>query len=216
MSGERFYEQDGPGDRRSAPAAERNREPIATVLAEWLPKDGVVLEVASGTGQHAVYFAELFPGLRWQPSDVDPGALRSIGAWRTHSKLENLAEPIVVDASAAEWPIDHADAVLNINMVHISPWSSSLGLLDGAARLLGPGAPLILYGPWLSERTETVASNIQFDSDLKQRNPDWGLRKVEEFADEAATRGLSLAEMRPMPANNLMLLFRKDTIAAAA
>ena len=216
MSGDRFYEEPGPDDRRSAPAAQRNREPIAEVLGEWLPKQGLVLEIASGTGEHAVYFAERFPALDWQPSDVDPGALASIRAWREHSKLGNLAEPIVLDASSPEWPIDRADAVISINMVHISPWSSALGLLDRAACLLQQGAPLILYGPWLSDEIETAASNLQFDSDLKRRNPEWGLLKVEHFEAEAAKRGLALAEIRRMPANNLMLLFRKGTIPTAA
>lgn len=211
MNGERFYEEEGPDDRRFAPAVQRNREPIASILQEWLPKTGVVLEIASGTGEHAVYFAERFPELEWRPSDVDPGALRSIRAWRARSKLDNLREPVVVDASATDWPIDRADAVLSINMAHISPWGSARGLIDGAVRLLSSGAPFVLYGPWLSDAIETAASNLQFDSDLKQRNPDWGLRKVEDFAAEAGKRGLVLAEMRQMPANNLMLLFRKET-----
>jgi hypothetical protein len=213
---ERFYEEQGPDDRRFAPAAQRNREPIAEVLHDWLPEQGLVLEIASGTGEHAVFFAERFPALDWQPSDVDPGALASIRAWRAHSKLRNLAEPVVLDSSAPDWPIERADAVISINMVHISPWSSALGLLDGAARLLEAGAPLILYGPWLSDGVETAASNLQFDSDLKRRNADWGLRKVGEFDAEAAMKGLILGEMRQMPANNVMLLFRKGTIATAA
>ena len=215
MNGDRFYEQEGPDSRRSAPAALRNREPIAEVLGEWLPKEGLVLEIASGTGEHAVYFAERFPRLYWQPSDVDPGALQSIRGWRIHSKRENLIEPIVVDSASSDWPIDRADAVLSINMVHISPWSSALGLLDGAARLLESSAPLILYGPWLSGEIETAPSNLQFDSDLKRRNADWGLRRFEDFAAEARNRGLRPVETRSMPANNLMLLFRKDTAETA-
>lgn len=216
MAGNRFYKQQGPDDRRSAPAAQRNRDPIAEVLAEWLPKQGIVLEIASGTGEHAVHFAGRFPGLEWQPSDLDPGALQSIRAWREAEGLANLREPVVLNAAAADWPIDRADALLSINMVHISPWSSALGLLDGAARLLEEGSPLILYGPWLSGEIETVASNLQFDSDLKQRNPEWGLRRVEDFATEAAKRSLFLEESRQMPANNLMLLFRKGTFSTAA
>ena len=216
MAGDRFYEEKGPDDRRSAPAVQRNREPIAEVLREWLPETGLVLEIASGTGEHAACFADSFPDLQWQPSDVDPGALRSIRAWRTHAELANFREPIVLDASSADWPIDSADAVLSINMVHISPWSSALGLLDGAGRLLGEGGPLILYGPWLSDSIETVESNRQFDSDLKHRNPEWGLRNVQEFAAEARKRGFSLTEARQMPANNLMLLFRKGTVESAA
>ena len=210
MSG-RFYEASAGEARRSAPAALRNREPIAGVLAQWLPDRGVVLEVASGTGEHVVYFAERFAQLEWQPSDVDPGALESIRAWRAEAGLGNVREPVVIDAAAPEWPIGRADALLNINMVHISPWGSALGLLDGAERLLGSGAPLILYGPWISAGIDTAPSNLAFDSDLKRRDSQWGLRTVEEFAEEARARGCELVDQRPMPANNLMLLFRKGT-----
>ena len=198
-------------ERRSAPAALRNREPIAEVLADWLPESGLVLEVASGTGEHAVCFAQRFPGLEWQPSDKDPGSLHSIRAWRAEAGLANLRDPVEVDAASSDWPIERADAVLNINMVHISPWEAALGLLDGAARLLGPGAPLILYGPWISDDVETAPSNLAFDEDLRRRDPQWGLRKVEHFAGEALARDFRLTERRTMPANNLMLLFRKGT-----
>lgn len=207
----RFYEQPGPDTRRSAPAALRNREPIAGVLADWLPESGLVLEVASGTGEHAAYFAERFPNLRWQPSDVHGDALQSIRAWQASVALSNLNAPIVIDAASADWPIGHADAVLNINMVHISPWAAALGLLDGAARILDPAGPLILYGPWISEEIDTAPSNVAFDADLRSRDPEWGLRSVEDFAAEAKRRGFALAERCPMPANNLMLLFRKGT-----
>jgi hypothetical protein len=204
----RFYEASAAGARRSAPAALRNREPIAEVLREWLPKSGLVLEVASGTGEHAVYFAERFPNLEWQPSDMHPDALTSIASWRAPAELPNVREPIVIDASASKWPIDRADAVLNINMVHISPWSAALGLLDGAARVLAAGAPLILYGPWLKEDIPTAPSNLAFDQDLRSRDPAWGLRRVEDFAAAAEERGLRLEQTRAMPANNLMLLLR--------
>lgn len=209
MSGERFYEVPSDGPLRSAPAALRNREPISEVLAKWLPTSGSVLEIASGTGEHAVYFAERFPALDWQPSDIHPDALTSIDAWREASGLRNVRAPLVIDAASARWPIERADAILSINMVHISPWASALGLLDGAERLLGPCAPLILYGPWLKDDVPTVATNFDFDSDLKQRNPKWGLRRVEEFAAAAGERGLRHSETRPMPANNMMLLFRR-------
>lgn len=209
---DRFYEAPAAeGPRRSAPAALRNREPIGDVLAEWLPENGLVLELASGTGEHIVAFAERFPKLEWQPSDLHPDALQSIRAWRTEAGLANVHEPIVIDSSAPHWPVDRADALLNINMVHISPWSSALGLLDGAERLLGPGAPLILYGPWISDGIETAPSNLAFDSDLKRRDSQWGLRTVEDFAEEGRARGFDLVEQRAMPANNLMLLFRKGT-----
>lgn len=207
----RFYEQPGPDARRSAPAALRNRNPIADVLADWLPEDGLVLEIASGTGEHAACFAERFPKLRWQPSDVHDDALNSIRAWQASADLPNLNPPIIVDATSAEWPIEHADAIININMVHISPWRAALGLLDGAARILDSASPLILYGPWISEKIKTVSSNLAFDADLRRRDPEWGLRNVEDFAVEASVRGFALAEQRQMPANNLMLLFRKGT-----
>lgn len=209
MSDERrFYEAPAGGAQRSAPAAQRNREPIAEVLAEWLPARGLVLEIASGTGEHAVYFAERFPQLDWQPTDLHGEALSSIGAWREAAGLANVSEPLLLDAAADGWPIDRADAVLSINMVHISPWTSALGLIAGAARALAPGAPLILYGPWLKADIPTAPSNFAFDADLRARDREWGLRRVEDFA-EAARESFDLADIRQMPANNLMLLLRR-------
>lgn len=209
MSGERFYEEPAAGAKRYAPAAERNRDPITAVLREWLPPAGTVLEIASGTGEHAVHFARAFPHLEWQPSDVHPDALGSIRAWRHDAAAPNLREPILLDAAAERWPIAQADAVLIINMVHISPWASALGLLDGAARVLPAGGPLILYGPWLRDGAEAAPTNLAFDADLRARDPGWGLRRVEDFAAAAAGRGIVLAETREMPANNLMLLLRR-------
>lgn len=195
--------------RRSAPAALRNREPIADVLTEWLPAHGLVLEIASGTGEHAAYFADRFPNLEWQPSDLDRDALASIAAWRDEVGVPNLRPPIVIDASTDDWPIDHTDALLSINMVHISPWDSALGLLDGASRLLPTGAPLILYGPWLTADVPTAPSNLVFDADLKRRDRSWGLRSVEDFTAAANDRGFGAEEIRAMPGNNMMLLFRR-------
>ena len=211
MSNRRFYEAPaGANERRSAPAALRNREPIAEVLADWLPKSGTVLEVASGTGEHAIWFAERFPDLDWQPSDTHSGALASIAAWRDAAGLANLRAPVVIDASADDWPVASADAVLNINMAHISPWVASLGLIEGASRILPVGGPLILYGPWLKDDIETAPSNLAFDADLKARDPEWGLRRVEDFATAAAQKGLVLTDWRQMPANNLMMLFERS------
>jgi hypothetical protein len=205
----RFYEAPASGVRRSAPAALRNRQPIAEVLSEWLPATGLVLEVASGSGEHAIYLAERFPALDWQPSDIHPDALQSIAAWRLESGLPNVREPLVLDAGQPGWPVARADAVLSINMVHISPWASALGLINGAERLLASGAPLIMYGPWIKDGVPTVESNLAFDADLRRRDPEWGLRRVEEFAAAAGERGLILEATRPMPANNLMLLLRR-------
>ena len=200
--------------RRIAPAAARNVDAIGDVLAEWLPASGVALEIASGTGEHALAFARAFPPLDWQPSDPDPLALASIESWRAEGP-DNLLPPLRIDAATLDWPIDRADAVLCINMVHISPWASALGLLDGAARLLDAGAPLILYGPWIVEGVDTAPSNLAFDDDLKSRDPRWGLRTLSDFRTEAEGRGLMFAELRFMPANNVMLLFRRGDPAAA-
>jgi SAM-dependent methyltransferase len=194
--------------KRHAPATERNREPIAAVLREVLPAHGLVLEVASGTGEHAAYFARLFPALDWQPSDPDPGALNSIEAWVADAELPNLREPVQLDA-AGTWPIARAEAVLCINMVHISPWTATLGLLGGAAGVLAPGAPLVLYGPYRQRDVPTAPSNEAFDRSLKDRNPDWGLRELEEVVAAAERQGLQLDRIFEMPANNLTVVFRK-------
>lgn len=194
------------GVRRQAPAAARNIGPIGDVLAGWLPSSGTVLEIASGTGEHALAFARRFPNLAWQPSDPDPQALASIEAWRAEGPA-NLLPPLQLDVCEANWPVGEADAVLCINMVHISPWEASRGLLVGAAKRLRIGAPLILYGPWLEAEVETSPSNQEFDRNLKARDPRWGLRRVEDFAAEAALNHLVLARRRAMPANNIMLRF---------
>ena len=201
----------GAADRREAPAVARNVVAIGDVLADWLPTRGTVLELSSGTGEHALAFARRFPALDWQPSDRDPLALRSIAAWRMDGP-PNLRAPLEIDADSCSWPIERADAVLSINMVHIAPWEAALGLLDGAARLLPDGAPLILYGPWREEGRALAPSNARFDASLKERDSRWGLRVVERFAAAADERGLSLVERRSMPANNRMLLFRKAPI----
>lgn len=192
---------------RHAPATERNREPIAAVLAEVLPPSGRVLEIASGTGEHCAFFAERFPALTWQPSDPDLESLASIAAWT--ADLPNVLPPIGLDATAAQWPLARADAVLCINMVHISPWAATLGLMAAAGRLLGEGAPLILYGPYRRRDVPTAPSNEQFELWLKEKNPAFGLRWLEDVAAAADAEGLALERIVEMPANNIMPVFRR-------
>lgn len=196
--------------RRHAPATERNREPIATVLDVELPDSGTVLEVASGTGEHIVYFAERFPRLRWQPSDPDPEALASIRAWRDSAALSNVVEPLCLDVRDDGWPVERVEAILCINMVHISPWAATLGLVKGAKRVLAAGSPLILYGPYLCSGAPTAPSNEAFDRSLRSRNRDWGLRSVEAVRDIAEANNLQFQRLVEMPANNLMLMFRRS------
>jgi hypothetical protein len=195
--------------KRHAPATERNREAIAAVLRDMLPERGALLEVAAGTGEHAAYLAPLFPGLAWQPSDPDPEALTSIEAWQADSEAANLLAPIFVDAASSTWPLDRADAILCINMVHISPWSATQGLMRGAAKLLPDNGPLILYGPYRRADVPTAPSNEAFDQSLKDRNPAWGLRDVEAVRAEAEGQGLAMDRLVEMPANNLVLVFRR-------
>lgn len=201
---ERFYEAPVEASKRSAPAALRNIRPIGDVLAEWLPATGLVLELASGTGEHGLAFARAFPALTWQPSDAADEALASIAAWRREGP-PNLLAPLRIDAATRDWPIERADAIVSINLIHISPWETALGLLDGAERLLSAGASLILYGPWIEPGVATVPSNQVFDLDLRARNSRWGLRDLAVFAREAESRGLILEERRAMPANNIMV-----------
>ena len=197
-------------DRLHAPATLRNREAILAVLREALPSSGLVLEVASGSGEHAAYFAAALPGLDWQPSDPDPAALASIEAWRSEAQLPNLHPPIMLDAAAA-WPVSKADAILCINMTHISPWEATLGLMDGAGKALRAGGLLYLYGPFLRDEVETAPSNLAFNASLKARDAHWGLRRVEDVIAAAEGQGLTLDQLVEMPANNLSLLFRKTT-----
>ncbi len=189
--------------RKHAPATLRNREVIAAELAALLPEHGTVLEVASGSGEHAAFFAERFPGLTFVPSDPDATARASIAAWC--AGLANVAPPLAIDAAAGEWPIAAADAVLCINMVHISPWEATVGLFRACAVLLPPGAPLILYGPYREAGVATAESNLSFDESLKARNSAWGLRDVADMDRLAADCGFARTGRVAMPANNLML-----------
>ena len=195
--------------KRHAPATARNSGPIADVLARELPASGTVLEVASGTGEHAVFMAQRFPGLTWQPSDPDIEALESIAAYREDAALPNLRPPVRLDAATTDWPIDEADAIVCINMVHISPWEATYGLLGSAGRILDPHSPLVLYGPYLEADVVTTESNIAFDHSLKSRDPRWGLRHLDDMDALAARTGFTRAARHAMPANNLTLVYRR-------
>lgn len=199
-----------PPGARVSPSTARNREPILQVLAPRLPAHGLVLEIAAGAGEHAVHNAAALPHLQWQPTDPDPEALISIAAWCDHAALPNLLPPLRLDASDPDsWPVAQADAVVNINMIHISPWSATQGLMAGAARVLPTGGLLYLYGPYLEADVETAPSNLAFDQSLKDRDPAWGLRRLDDVTALAARHGLMLAERIAMPANNLSVIFRK-------
>ena len=192
----------------TSPAAARNREPILEVLRGRLASGGRVLEVASGSGEHAVWFAQGLPGVVWRPSDQEPAAVASIRARREAADLPNLEEPLVLNAAdAGSWPAGPIDAVVCLNMIHIAPWAAAEGLMAGCGRLLEPGGMLCLYGPFREGGVHTAPSNAAFDENLKARDPAWGVRDLEAVADLAASRGLDLAERIAMPANNLSLIF---------
>lgn len=195
--------------RRHAPATLRNRDAILAALRRHLPERGTVLEVASGTGEHATHFAAALPGLAFQPSDPDPGARASIDAYAAGARLPNLRPALALDATAPDWEasVDEVAAVLCVNMIHIAPWAATLGLLRGAGRLLAAGGPLCLYGPFKREGRHTAPSNAAFDADLRASNPAWGVRDLEAVAAEAAARGFAAPVVEEMPANNLFVAF---------
>jgi hypothetical protein len=214
-----------PSDaRRYAPATERNREPILAVLQRVLPPFGTMLEISSGTGEHAVYFAPRRAPRQWLPSDLDPGARGSIAAWRKAIPTVNLHGPLAIDAAAPLWPVESAclgdfpttldlqrhpiTALVNINMIHISPWDACLGLLAGAGRILPQGGVLYLYGPYRQGGQHTASSNAAFDASLQAQNPQWGVRDLEAVVAVAEAKGLVLVETVAMPANNLSVVFR--------
>ncbi|AOY95585.1 SAM-dependent methyltransferase [Cupriavidus sp. USMAA2-4] len=199
-----------PSDaRRVAPAAERNRDPILEVLRRVLPASGLVLEIASGTGQHAVHCAGALPGLTWQPSDPDEAARDSIAAWTAHAGLANVRAPLALDVRLQPWGVESAQAVVCINMVHISPWASTQALFLGAGRLLAPGGVLYLYGPYRRDGAHTAPSNAAFDAQLRAADPDWGVRDMEAVVALGEGAGLLLEEVVAMPANNFSLVFRR-------
>jgi len=197
-------------DRLYAPAAARNRDAIAAALRDVLPASGLVLEVASGSGEHIVHLAAQWPELRFQPSDPNPDAGRSIAAWIAASGLGNVAPPLRLDASAADWPITRADAVICINMIHIAPWSASVGLMQGAAAILPKDAPLYLYGPYKRDGAHTAPSNAAFDASLRAQDPAWGVRDLGEVTALALAAGFTTPRIIAMPANNLSLVFRRS------
>ncbi len=198
-----------PDCRRFSEATERNRGPIADVLGRVLPASGLVLEIGSGTGEHAATFAARFPGLDWQPSDPDPELRASIAAWKDSTSAPNLLPPLDLDVTADSWPVSRAAAVFSANMIHIAPWGCCLGLMAGAGRVLSATGILFLYGPFLVAGKPTAPSNIQFDESLKARDPAWGIRDLADVTVAAAEHGLELAETVDMPANNLAAVFRR-------
>jgi SAM-dependent methyltransferase len=195
--------------RREAPATARNRQPILDVLAPHLPKSGLVLEIASGTGEHTAHFAAAAPALTFQPSDPSVEARASIDDWARTLGLGNVRPALALDAASARWPLERADAVLCINMIHISPWEATVGLMTGAARLLPANGLLYLYGPYHRDGRPTAPSNEAFDADLRRRNPAWGIRHLEEVTALAHVHGFAAPAIVAMPANNFSLLFRK-------
>lgn len=200
-----------PGDRLMSPAVARNKAPILDVLRRVLPATGLVLEVASGTGEHVAFLAAQLPHLSWQPSDPDSGARASISAWAAHvGSPENLLPPLALDAAGEDWPIAAADAIVCVNMIHISPWASCRGLMRGAARVLPHGGILFLYGPYRVGGRHTAPSNEAFDRGLQSQDPSWGVRDLEAVTAEAEKNGFILVETVAMPANNLSVVFRKN------
>ena len=218
-----------PSDTRQyAPATARNQEPILKILLEVLPPTGTVLEISSGTGEHAIFFAPKLQPRKWIPSDPNPEARSSIAAWQQYNTANNLYPPIDLNASAPTWAIEQAElpkalqgfdlqqypieAIVNINMIHIAPWSACLGLMAGAGRILPPGGILYLYGPYKQNGNHTAPSNEAFDQSLRSRNPDWGVRDLEAVIAAAQAQNLSLVNLYPMPANNLSVVFRQGGV----
>ncbi|MFP4893234.1 DUF938 domain-containing protein [Paraburkholderia sp. EG304] len=195
--------------RQYSPSAERNREPILAVLRDALPARGRVLEIASGTGEHAIWFARALPGLDWQPSDADEQARESIAAWTAHAGLANVRAPLALDVHQPDWGVDALDAVVCINMIHISPWSASQALVGGAGRRLVDGGVLYLYGPYRRGGAHTAPSNEAFEQWLKSRDPGWGVRDMEAVVALGDAAGLTCERVVAMPANNFSLVLRK-------
>ena len=201
------------GDRQYAPATQRNRQPILTVLNRILPSAGNILEIASGTGEHASFFAPRLTPRHWIPSDQEAFLRQSIAAWREFVNAENLSLPLSIDARDKIWQIEVLGipivAIVNINMIHISPWSACLGLMAGAERILPKDGILYLYGPFIEKDKEAAPSNLAFDASLRSQNPEWGVRSLEKVVTIANESGLRLKQTVEMPANNLSIVFEK-------
>ncbi|MEM6447788.1 MAG: DUF938 domain-containing protein [Cyanobacteria bacterium J06642_2] len=211
--------------RQYAPATHRNRDPILAVLQEVLPATGTVLEISSGTGEHAAYFAPRLQPRQWLPSDLNPLALASIAAWRDRYPADNLHAPIALDTCDTQWSVETSSAfdtlnlkthplraMVNINMIHIAPWSACLGLMAGAERVLPPEGILYLYGPFRQSDRSTAPSNEAFDASLRAQNPAWGLRNLDEVRSVALQHHLTFIALRAMPANNLSVIFQKQRV----
>jgi cyclopropane fatty-acyl-phospholipid synthase-like methyltransferase len=195
--------------KRFSPAAERNKSPIVEVLKNVLPQEGRILEISSGSGQHVVFFAEAFPDLTWQPSELEQESLESIGAYIGDSGLKNINQPILIDAVDTDWHNQDVAAVINCNMIHISPWPSCIGLFRGASQVLKRDGVLFLYGPFLIEGQPTAPSNLEFDASLRYRNPEWGIRQLESVIEVGKEHGFILTGVVSMPANNYSVVFKK-------
>ncbi|WP_137896502.1 DUF938 domain-containing protein [Ramlibacter sp. 2FC] len=206
---------------RLSPAAERNKQPILERLQALLPARGLALEIASGTGQHVAWFAAGLPGWVWQPSELDLEDFASIAAWSEQAGLANVRPPLRLDVLAPRWPAEGApfgesfDLVYCANLLHIAPWTCCAALMQGAARHLAPQGQLVVYGPFLEDQVPTAASNLAFDAELRARDAAWGLRRLEAVAEQARRAGLRLAERHAMPANNLLLVFRRSAASTA-
>ncbi len=198
-------------ERFASPSAARNAVPIADALAPVLPGAGLVLEVASGNGYHAAILAACFPDLSWQPSDPDPELRMMAAEVRETAQLSNLLPPLDLNAGESPWPISHADAILCCNMIHIAPWPAAAGLMRGASQILSSGSALILYGPFAVEGVHTAPSNAQFDHSLRARNPAWGVRDTVDVDQIAQSQGLEFECHIPMPANNMIRVYRRTT-----
>lgn len=194
---------------RHAPATLRNRDPILAVLRRVLPGTGTVLEIGSGSGEHAAHFAAALAPLRWQPTDASDADFTSIVGWAREQGASTVEPPLVLDATSETWPVTRADAMFSANVIHIAPWSVTVGLLRGAGRVLLPGAPLVLYGPFKRDGAHTAASNAAFDVELRRRDPRWGIRDLGEVTQTAHAHGLDLEDVTGMPANNLTVVLRR-------